>query len=428
MIGGRWFRVWVWLRERQNQIWFVPALGVVGATALALGASLLNHVVPPKLLPEVRPEAIEQLLDIVASSMLAVATFSLGIMVSAFASTSSNATPRATELVMGDDVTRTAIGSFLAAFIYAVVARTALGLNYYGPTGRFVLFVSTLAVLAHLVVTLVRWVRTLSTLGRMEDTLARIEQAAGQALDEHARSPWLAAMPAPDGPLPGRPVASRLTGHVTHVDLAGLQQAAVDSGGELHLRVRPGDFVHRGEALALLQTPAGGDVPDEITLRVAGSVIVARSRTYDQDPRFGLIVLGEVAQRALSPAINDPGTAIQVLGTLTRLLLDWAERRMRPGPLPVRHDRVTVPTLAEADFLFDGFEPIARTGADALEVQIRLQKMLAVLVERLPPELRPEVRALAQRSVRRAQAALPLAEDGERLVATHARLPALQGP
>lgn len=76
--------------------------------------------------------------------MLAVTTFSLSIMVAAFASASSSGTPRAYQLMMSDDNTRLAISSFISAFIYAVIAKIALGLGYYGPAGRFVLFISTI--------------------------------------------------------------------------------------------------------------------------------------------------------------------------------------------------------------------------------------------------------------------------------------------
>ncbi len=67
--------------------------------------------------------------------MLAVTTFSLSIMVGAFANAASSTTPRATTVVMSDDVTHAAIASFLSAFVYAVIAKTALGLGYYGNAG-----------------------------------------------------------------------------------------------------------------------------------------------------------------------------------------------------------------------------------------------------------------------------------------------------
>ena len=182
-----------WLRERRNRLWVTPALASVVAVLLALAAAWVSRVVPEDTLPDIDRDTVQSLLTIVASSMLAVTTFSLSIMVSAFASAANGATPRATELVMGDEGTRSAIAMFLSAFIYAVVARVALGMGYYGGAGRFVLFLGTMGVLVMLLVTLVNWVKTLSTLGRMSNTLNKIEQAAEKALRTHWRAPLLGA-------------------------------------------------------------------------------------------------------------------------------------------------------------------------------------------------------------------------------------------
>ena len=424
------YRWWIWLKDRRNKIWVTPALGMLVGLLLALGAALLNLKLPAGSVPDIDVGTLKQLLDVVASSMLSVATFSLGVMVSAFASASGNGTPRATELVMGDEGTRTAIGSFLAAFLYAIVARTALGLGIYGPAGRFVLFVATLAVLLYLVVTLVLWVRTLSTLGRVGDTLTRIENATADALAQHAQAPCMGAQPGPAQVPPGQAVLSRQTGYITHLDLAGLQGLAQALGVQLHLRRRPGAFVHPGTVLAVVE---GGQLDEAGASALCNGVLIDRARTFEQDPRFGLIVLSEVAQRALSPAVNDPGTAIEAMGVATRLLVNWAHRRQEAedsaaadadrdsaGP---RHPNLSLVPLDAADFLVDMFDPIARDGAGTVEVGVRLQKLLQALAPQLPPPLQPALQALAQRSLARGMAALSLAEDRERLAAAHAGWP-----
>lgn len=192
------FRWWLALRSRRNRIWLGAAGSALLAVALALLAKVANRFVADGAVPAVPRETLDDLLTVIASSMLAVATFSLGVMVSAFASTASTATPRATELVMGDPGTRRAIASFVAAFIYAIVAKIALGMGYYGAAGRFVLFLATLGVLAYLVVILVLWVKTLSTLGRISDTLERIRGVAREALLAEARTLiWAACLQPP---------------------------------------------------------------------------------------------------------------------------------------------------------------------------------------------------------------------------------------
>jgi uncharacterized membrane protein len=104
-------------------------------------------------------------------------------------------------------------------------------------------------------------------------------------------------------------------------------------------------------------------------------------RTYDQDPRFGLAVLAEIASRAMSPAMNDGGTAIDVIGRSVRLLAIW---RKSPNPEEIEEisfPQVWVPPLKVDDFFDDIFLPIARDGAGIIEVQVRLQKALLALAQ-----------------------------------------------
>ena len=151
--------------------------------------------------------------------MLAVSTFSLSIMVSAFASASSSATPRATELVMGDDNTRLAIASFISAFIYAIIARVALDIGYYGANGRFILFISTTLVLAYLVFVLIRWVHTLSRLGRMANTLDKIYQTASRAMLQYRQHPAMDALQIPPDLNPDQETIVRKSGFLTHINI-----------------------------------------------------------------------------------------------------------------------------------------------------------------------------------------------------------------
>ena len=137
------YRLIVNLRKPGNQLWLMPTAGALLALLIAAAAAWVNVFVPPSFLPDIDLDTLQSLLDVIASSMLAVSTFSLSIMVSAFSSASNGATPRATELVMSDDNTRMAIASFISAFIYAIIARVALGLGYYGQNGRFALFIAT---------------------------------------------------------------------------------------------------------------------------------------------------------------------------------------------------------------------------------------------------------------------------------------------
>ena len=440
-----------WLRERRNRLWVTPALASVVAVLRALAAAWVSRVVPEDTLPDIDRDTVQSLLTIVASSMLAVTTFSLSIMVSAFASAANGATPRATELVMGDEGTRSAIAMFLSAFIYAVVARVALGMGYYGGAGRFVLFLGTMGVLVMLLVTLVNWVKTLSTLGRMSNTLNKIEQAAEKALRTHWRAPLLGAGPAPavDAAPCGRPVYARQVAYVRRIDLAALQDWAEANEARVHVRVRPGSFVDPGTELAWVElgiaqdqvvSATGGDEaahrgdrrsasdPDGESLRnVHDAFYLGAERSFDQDPRFGVIVLSEAAQRALSSAVNDPGTAIDAMNRMTRLLIETQQDEQSLPHLPAvarLHTRVTLVPLDESALVFDGFDPIVRDAAGVVQVLVRQQKLLAMIARSSRAgTVARAARDMAARALARADAtgALP-ANERDALRAVHDQL------
>jgi uncharacterized membrane protein len=404
-------------------LWVRPALGGVVAVLIALLAALGNRTVPPHLLPDMNPDTVDGLLRVIASSMLAVTTFSLSIMVAAFATAAGTASPRATELVASDEDTHTAIAAFISAFIYSIVALTALGLGLYGPSGRFILFVATILVLTYLIVTLVRWVKTLSKLGRMSNTLEKIERAATRAMAAYRQCPTMRARRAPADCQGMRALMAPTVTYIRHIDMQALQDRAHDAGVTLHLRCRPGTLVHPGTVLLYVEGDQAVDMD-----KLLDAFVLGHRRSYDQDPRFGLIVLSEVAQRALSPAVNDPGTAIQVLNAMTRVLIDVDadEDAGTPGEL----DALTMVDLDEDDLIAQ-FDPIARDGAACIEVQLRMQKMLAAIAD--SGVLVNAAHRQAALALQRAEAGLALAHDKQQLRqlfdALHAtvRVPAAAG-
>lgn len=399
------YRLILWIRDGENRLWVRPAIGAALAIVFALLATLANYYVPDGVLPDIERDTVEGLLKVIASSMLAVTIFSLSIMVAAFASTATSATPRATELVAADKATHNAISAFISAFIFSVVGLTVLGLRLYHSAGRFILFICTMLVLAYLIVVLIGWVKTLSRLGRISNTLQKIETAAAEAMADYKRSPSMGAQPPPphfDGMAELK--APRVT-YLRHINMAALQELADDAGVRLHLRVRPGSLVHPAKTLLFIE----GDQPPA-TGKLLDAFVFGEMRSYDQDPRFGLIVLSEVAQRALSPAVNDPGTAIAVMNAMTRVIVDSSADE---GDERKACAALTLIGLDEDDFIHAPFDPIARDGAGCLEVQVRMQKLLAAIAEN--GLLVNAVRRQAAMALQRADAALALVQDKQQL-------------
>src|SRR5690606_29386814 len=99
-------------------------------------------------------------------------------------------------------------------------------------------------------------------------------------------------------------VTSAKIGYVRHIDVEALERVATTAGGEIHVDALPGAFVDTANPIAWLDF-----TPDEAAIEaVRAAFNVGARRSFDQDPRFGLIVLSEIASKALSPAVNDPGT------------------------------------------------------------------------------------------------------------------------
>ncbi|RZJ37287.1 MAG: DUF2254 domain-containing protein, partial [Brevundimonas sp.] len=134
-----------------------------------------------------------------------------------------------------------------------------------------------------------------------------------------------------------------------------------------------------------------------------------RFRTFEQDPRFGLIVLGEIAERALSPAVNDPGTAIQIVGVAVRLLDDWGRCLPQAADANARHDRVVRPVLSPDDLVHDVFGPVIRYGGGDVAVAIRTQKALRSLAA-CDSAISPSAATLAKEAAGRAREDLPAAD------------------
>lgn len=377
----------------------------VGAALLARG---VDRYLPQHVSFDIDESAISTILGMLGSSMLAVAIFSLSTLVAALAAATSNVTPRARRLLQSDQASLNALSTFVGAFLFSLVGLIALNTGYYGERGRLVLFVATLGMALAVVVTLLRWINHAAGLGGVIDTTSRVEAAARGSLEERARQPALGARTA-SGALPAQAVAvpAGRTGYLQHVDMKALQSAAADAGTRVRLLCLPGTFLTPQRAVAAW---SGGDGDPADAIRQA--ITIDETRAFDQDPRFGLIVLGEVASRALSPAVNDPGTAIDVIGRSLRLLLDYRP----PADAEVEFPDVEAPRLDPQDLVDDAFGAIMRDGAAVPAVGLRLQKALLALTAEGDPSLADAALAASRRALELAETRLVLAEDRQALV------------
>lgn len=370
---NRWLFIW---KRTTRELWFRAGLYAVFGVVAALAAVVVTPLVPTELADRFGGESVEQVLTILASSLLAVATFSLGAMVTAYTAVSSAATPRVASLVTGDEVTQKSLATFVGAFLYAIVGVTAINAHYYTAAGRAVLFLTSLVVVGLVAFRLLAWINRLSRLARLGHMIELVEDLATHALCVAATHPSLGGRPGGLG-AQALAVVSPQTGYVQNVDPDHLQRAAEAASTEMEVVAMPGTFVRRGEVLCRVDLAS---MDEALRGRICSAFTLGRSRSFDQDPRFGLTVLGEIAGKALSPAVNDPGTAVEVATTGVRLLDAWSQARddvaAGAAGAAVTHDRLRTLPLLEVDMLDDVFGPLIRYGAGDLRVAIMLQQAL----------------------------------------------------
>jgi uncharacterized membrane protein len=406
---------WRWLFSLlTRRLWFRASIISLLAVLAALVSIAVSPIIPPGLAEVIGANSVDGILEIIASSMLAVTTFSLSTMVAAYAAATSNVTPRATRLLIEDTTTQNVLATFVGSFLYSLVAIITLSMGAYGERGRVVLFFVTLAVVLLIVVTLLRWIDYLLRLGRVGETTDVVEEATASAMRERRRTPFLGGRKLEVGsdvvPEGAHPIFADRIGYIQHVDTAAISRAAEAVGGRVYLASLPGTFIDPGRPIAWC---AGFEMaPDFKT--IVGAVTIADERSFDQDPRFGLCVLAEIASRALSPGINDPGTAIDVIGRTVRVLSIWAQEEDEVEP---QFDNVWVPDLDIAELFDDAYAPIARDGAGTVEVQIRLQKALAILARIGDERFEMNARRHADQALQRVRAAMTFDIDRARVEA-----------
>lgn len=404
------------LYERlREKLWIRPLIFCLLAISAALAARAANSFGINDLIPQIDHDTVEKLLSIIAASMLGVATFAVGSMVSAYASVSSTATPRAFALVISDDVSKTVLSTFIAAFIFSVVSLIAIKTGYYGQAGLFIIFIMTIAVLGWVVFSFVRWVDQIARLGRVGTTIGRVEKAAKAAIERCRHSPNLGALPLNTSADPGEPIYADSIGYVQHINVDALQAYAEKHKLMLTVAALPGAFIAPGRALIYLQGHPNDFQNKLDSSLISREFVIGHDRTYDEDPRFGLIALSEIASRALSPAVNDPGTAIDIIGTLVRLFDFWVRPLEEIKHSNIKYDRVRAPSLKLDEMFDDAFTAIARDGAGAIEVGVKLQKAFISLSSIPNNELREAAAKHSKLALARAELALQLPYEIERV-------------
>jgi uncharacterized membrane protein len=182
---------------------------------------------------------------------------------------------------------------------------------------------------------------------------------------------------------------SSRAGAIQVIDLDGLVRWARQHECELVLARVVGDFVPAGTVLLSVY---GGTPDDAAERELRGSIALGDERTIQQDPAFALRIMVDITIRALSPAVNDPTTAVQVINHLGETLRQIGSTDLEPaGDQRSDGPGVVMQVRRWEDFLALGVTEIREYGATSVQVMRRLRAMLDELGEEVLPEHRAAV-------------------------------------
>lgn len=340
--------------------------------------------------------AASAILSTIASAMVSITALVFSITMVVIQLASSQFTPRLLGDFLASRVTQVTLGIFTSSFVFAflVLRRVRDGDDPFVP--QFSVAVALALVLASVAMffAFIHHVTVSIQVGQVIDRVATRTQAVlTRGWDEeNAVAP--APAPAPEAPTAGGIIVTTGDRHgvVQDIALSTLVNWAADRGVRIDLRARPGLVRHAGQELAVVH-PAGvaADAStdrDTTAEAVRAAFTLGRERLIDQDPEFGVRQLVDIGVRALSPGINDPTTAVEVLGELHRLLRVLA---CRPDPSPVIVDqagtiRVVDQPTTFARVLDLSLDEIALYGKDSLQVPAEIELILADLAAVARPE------------------------------------------
>jgi uncharacterized membrane protein len=206
-------------------------------------------------------------------------------------------------------------------------------------------------------------------------------------------------------------LASRVSGYIRFIDTKRLVILAKEYHIKIDVLRRVGHFVPAG--VPLMKLSKGGKLPPEGAEELQGAFDFGPARTLQQDVEFGVLQVVDIALKAISPAVNDPSTAISSVDQLSRILIRFASRET---PSPMLYDppglfRVHVPWMGFERLVDSAFEQIRWYSRSDVAVSLRILRALADIAITTPdPQFR---QILAERGRRVVEGCAGALSEGE---------------
>lgn len=375
------------------QLWPLPVVGVV--VALVLGV-VLPHVdrhadaTLPSWLDSVLfsgdPGAARTVLDAISSSLITVTSLTFSLTVVTLQLASSQFSPRLLRTFTSDVFVQATLALFLATFTFSLTvlrsvrsegAAQAVFVPRISVTASFLLAIASVIGLVVFLSHLARQIRVETMLRDVHaDATATIEAVLAPRRQTHGPTD-----PAPTPPAYASMLFAQSSGFLVRVDEDELLACAIEHDILCVLDTRPGASVVAGTPIGSIWSaagPLGPDDEEELRRCIGKGMHIGFERTAAQDVGYGLRQLTDVANKALSPGINDPTTAVHALGHISAVLCELADRDLGPKP---RHDdtgriRVVLRRPDLADLVDLAITQPRRYGSSDPQVMMRLFQLL----------------------------------------------------
>jgi len=389
-----WDRLW-------RPFWMVPAVLAVVAAVLGVVLPEIDRSLRSWVL-WVFPggaDAARGALTTIASVTISTVGVVFSITMVVLQLASSQFTPRVLGPFLENRVVQTTFGVFIATFVFSLTVLRSVLTESDGQEGfvprvsvsfAFLLVLACVGLFLAFIRSITDGIRVSSVISRIGDHTAELVDRVLPAAAETASGPtW-----SPEtGTTRTRVEVDGRHGHVDEVDVPRLVELAAERDGVLVLEQHLGGFTTRGQTLA---TFWGTGWDAEASAAVNRAVRLDTERSTRQDVGFGFRQLVDIGERALSPGVNDPTTATQVIDELHRLLREAVQRRS-PSPFVADGDgvvRVVAPGPDVGDLLRLSVEELAHYGRDSLQVPRRLASMLDDLAGCALPRYRATIAEL----------------------------------
>ena len=357
------------------------ALGFVGLTWPWLESSVpgSSDWVPRALFPtHADPVVAQVILAGIAASIMTVVSIVFAILLMTLTLASMQFSPRIIVSFAKDRVTQWTLGIFLGTFAYCMAALPA-------ARSRPAPFEPVATVLGAMILamTCVGWllffIYHISHAISVNQIVDRIAAETEGIMDETMRTPRRPVRPMEPPPeaIDWTPAAlSEVSGYIRVVDCERLVQVAKSRHVKIQVTRRVGQFVP--EAIPLVEVSKADRLDDDAVDDIRAAFDLGPFRTLQQDVEFGVLQIVDIALKAISPAVNDPTTAIGCVDQLGRILIRFASRE---SPEELLYDppgvfRVGIPWIDFDHLLESAFEQIRMYAKSDVAVSLRLLRAL----------------------------------------------------